>query len=809
MASRSATKKDKTEELKKPRGKLELTALNKETGLTAEQVKERTLKGYANTPVESPTKTVKQIILGNILTYFNLIFVILAVCLLVVGAIKDITFMIIVIINTTVGIVQQLNAKKTLDKLTIISEPRIRVIRDGTEYSVASADLVQGDLVIFEHGSQICADARVCQGSVRVNESLVTGESDEIEKGPGDTLLSGSFIVSGQCSAILEKVGDESFVSHLTLEAKKDRKKAKGMMYSLDNLVKVIGVVLIPVGVLLFLRHLLTLGIDLQTNVSKTTAALIGMIPEGLYLLADIALTVSIIKLAKKKTLVHDMKCIETLARVDVLCVDKTGTITEDRMSVKDFIVIEPSYCSEQAARKLIGDFVGNMDTENNTMMALKETFSVTAPRKATETVAFSSVTKCSSASFSDNTTFILGAPEFALGEMYQQYSKVIERYAADGNRVLVFCELTPVFKKPLAFILLQNNIRPDAKKTFGYFTEQGVEIKVISGDNPLTAAAAAAQAGIPNSDKSVNLALVPDEKFEEAVLTYTVFGRVTPDQKRRILRILKENGHTVAMTGDGVNDVLALKEADCSIAMASGSEVASQISQLVLLDSNFSSMPHIVSEGRKVINNIQRSASLFIVKNIFSLFMALLAIIIAFEYPFAPRQITLVSALTIGLPGFLLALEKNNERVKGKFIKNIILKALPGGLTDIVVVSAVLILADAFSIPMDMATTMATLLMCFVGIGVVIMVSWPLTWRRGIFIGIIVVLLVLAIVLLSWYFTLVPLTKGPAVITGILTLLIPSLLISFSKTVEVCETGYYKLKEFIIKKKNEADEEI
>ncbi|MBQ7599699.1 MAG: HAD-IC family P-type ATPase, partial [Clostridia bacterium] len=443
MAFDFLKKKTKKEDEKKPRGKLELTGINTETGLTPEQVRERTLKGYANTPVVAPTKTVKQIILGNILTYFNLIFVILAVFLLVVGAIKDTTFMIIVVINTTVGIVQQINAKKTLDKLNIISEPRIRVIRGGQEFSVPSADLVQGDLVIFEHGSQICADARVCGGSVRVNESLVTGESDEIEKNSGDVLLSGSFIVSGQCSAILEKVGDESFVSHLTLEAKKERKKAKGMMYSLDNLVKIIGIVLIPIGVLLFLRQFLGLGMDLQSTVTKTTAALIGMIPEGLYLLADIALTISIIKLAKKKTLVHDMKCIETLARVDVLCVDKTGTITENRMTVKDFVTIEPSYCSEQAVKKLLGDFVGNMDAENATMQAMKEAFSVTTPRKAVETVAFSSVTKCSSASFADNTTFILGAPEFTLGERYQQYAKTIEGYAAGGNRVLVFCEVT------------------------------------------------------------------------------------------------------------------------------------------------------------------------------------------------------------------------------------------------------------------------------------------------------------------------------------------------------------------------------
>lgn len=766
-------------------------------GLSRREVKERAENGLSNTRVEPLTKSVKSIVLSNVFTYFNLIFVILALGLALVGAFTDMTFMIIVIINTAIGIFQEIQAKKALDKLSIIDDPDIKVIRQGEVFTIKADALVRDDIVIFEQGTQICADAKVLEGNIRVNESLVTGESDEIDKNPGDDLLSGSFIVAGSCKAVLVNVGKDSYVSKLTIAAKKERKKAKGMMRSLDKLVLVIGIAIIPIGILMLVRQHIWLGMDIRSSVQGTTSALVGMIPEGLYLLADIALSVSVIKLARRKTLVHDMKCIETLARVDVLCVDKTGTITEDKMTVTGVIPFNPAFYSEEAVRQLIANFVSNVQSENATMHALKAEFTTPNPLKAVSYVPFSSVTKCTTVSFADGKTYILGAPEFTMQDKYQEYKAVIDKYAFEGNRVLVISDSTTLIS-PIAMILMQNNIRNDALKTFTYFEEQGVEIKVISGDNPLTVSAAAKKAGIKNAEKAVNMFTVLEEEFEKTVLENTVFGRVTPEQKKKILRILKKNGHTVAMTGDGVNDVLALKEADCSIAMASGSEVASQVSQLVLMNSDFSAMPSIVGEGRRVINNIQRSASLFLVKNIFSFFLAILSIVAAFAYPFVPRHITLISALTIGLPGFFLALERNFERVKGGFIKNIIMKALPAALTDIFIIGATLILSYEFKIDQPVTSTMATVLMFFVGVAMLIYISQPLNKSRIIIIAGVVVLFILAVILLGGFFNLAPLTSGAVVLIIILTLLIPTAMFSFDFLVKKSEVLVKKIYEMI-----------
>ena len=768
---------------KAEQAKPELTpaAADPRQGLNPEQVQERLEKGYGNTPVNSPTRTVGQIIRGNVFTYFNLVFVILAAALAAVGAFTDMTFMAIVLINTGIGIIQEVNAKRTLDKLSLISEPRARVVRQGEVRECLNEELVRDDVVIFSAGSQICADAEILEGEVRVNEALITGESDEIEKKPGDSLLSGSFVVSGTCRARLVKVGAESYVSRLTLEARKSgKKKQKGMMRSLDTLVKVIGILIIPLGVGIFLQQYHVLGMGLKENVQSTTAALVGMIPEGLYLLADVALAVSVVKLARKKTLVHDLKCIETLARVDVLCVDKTGTITENDMKVTGLAPLDGSKETEDKMERILRDFAANMEEGNATMKAIRERYPALAPRKALKTVPFTSVTKCSRVLFDNQEEYILGAAEFILGDRYESVAAQVQEYAVRGCRVLLLARAREGSPEPMGLVLLQNPIRPEAAKTFRYFADQGVTVKVISGDNPATAAAAAGQAGIPDCERWLDLSAFTGEDYSEAVRNYTVFGRVTPEQKKKLIEALKKEGHTVAMTGDGVNDVLALKAADCSVAMASGSEVACQVSHLVLLNSNFSAMPSVVAEGRQVINNIQRSASLFLVKNIFSFVLALISLFAAFEYPLSPIQISLVSTLTIGIPGFVLALEKNRDRVKGSFMRNVLFQALPAGLTDVIVVMGAILFGMAFDIPQAEISTIVVILMGMVGFAMLVRISRPFTPARGILTGLLMTLFVLALCLIPGFFFITALSFGGWMVLGTLILLIPSVLKAF-----------------------------
>ena len=754
-------------------------------GLSAADVQDRTDKGYANLSVTSPTNTVRHIILSNVFTYFNFIFFALAAALICVGSFNNLTFLGVILVNTAIGIVQELNAKRTLDKLTLLAEPRAAVVRDGKESAIPTESLVVDDIVIFSAGNQICADAVVVSGEVQVNESLVTGESDEITKRAGDSLLSGSFIVSGVCRARLDKVGHDSFVSKLTLDAKKSSKSGHpGMMRSLTRLVQVIGVVIIPMGIALFLRQRAMLDLTTKENVEKTTAALIGMIPEGLYLLANVALAVSVVKLAKKETLVHDLKCIETLARVDVLCVDKTGTITEPVMEVEQIISLNEQ-TSEAKLESLLTDFAGNMAADNNTMQALKNRFGKPRFRKAVSVQSFSSTTKTSGVSFGDAEHYLLGAPEFLLKDGYDLWRAHIEPYAATGCRVLMFAHVgADRILTPLGLVLLTNKIRPNARATFEYFTEQGVAIKVISGDNPLTVSAAAAAAGIPDADNGIDLSTVKtDEALEDAAASYTVFGRVTPEQKRKLVRYLKKAGHTVAMTGDGVNDVLALKEADCSVAMASGSDVACQVSHLVLLNSDFASMPSVVAEGRQVINNIERSASLFLVKNIFSFVLSLISIFAVFAYPLTPVQLSLISTTTIGIPAFFLALEKNENLVRGKFLRNVLFRALPAALTDLFIIGGVILFEHAFSLENEMISTISTILMGGVGFAMVFRISRPFNWKRAVLLGGLLTLFVGTMLIVPGFLSLAPIDFQGALVLVVFALLIPSVLFAFSRS--------------------------
>ena len=711
-------------------------------GLTSQQVQEHRLHGWLNRSVEPPSKTTKEIIHENVFTYFNLIFAILAVLLILVGSFRDLTFLPVIIANTLIGIIQEIRAKQVLDKLTMLNAPHATVVRDGKKSVIDAEELVIDDIVIFKAGNQVCADAVVSAGEVQVNESLLTGESDEITKRRGDKLMSGSFIVSGQCHARLDRVGEDSYISKLTLQAKQMQSGEQSeMIRSLDKLVKWVGVAIIPIGLVLFSQAFFFQHDGFRESVTSMIAAVIGMIPEGLYLLASVALAVSSIRLAQKKVLLHDMKCIETLARVDVLCVDKTGTITENTMKVQDVIETE-EYDSDTMAplRTMLSDFSAAMTRDNITMAAMKEYFTNGSGKKPVSKTGFSSATKYSSVTFEDG-VYVLGAPEFVLKEKYGVYAEEITEHASTGARVLVFGSYDDEVDgkpldhgiTPLGFVLLANPIREAAKETFEYFAEQGVEVKVISGDNPVTVSKVARQAGIKNADRYVDASELENEReLEKAVLNNTVFGRVTPDQKRKFVRILKQAGHTVAMTGDGVNDVLALKDADCSIAMASGSDAAAQASQLVLLESDFSCMPQVVLEGRRVVNNIQRSASLFLVKNIFSFLLSLISVVFMFTYPLEPSQISLISMFTIGIPAFFLALEPNKNIIKGHFLTNVFLKALPAAITDALAVGALVIFGRTFGVDSTDISTAATMLLAIVGFMILYKISAPMNKIRA-----------------------------------------------------------------------------
>jgi cation-transporting ATPase E len=770
-------------------------------------VQKRIEQGEVNTPVDPPSKSEKEIICSNVFTYFNLIFFIIAVLLILVGSFRDLTFLPVIIANTLIGIVQELRSKKVLDNLSLLNAPKNTVIRDGQKRVVPAEELVLDDIVVFSAGNQIPADAIVEDGTVLVNEALITGETDQIEKKAGDTLLSGSFIVSGECHARIERVGKDSYVSQLTLEAKamNDEEESE-MIRSLNRLVKFVGVVIIPIALILFGQQYFINGCSVRDSVTATVAAVLGMIPEGLYLLASIALVVSVMRLATQKVLVHNMKCIETLARVDVLCVDKTGTITDNTMTVKKLLPLcrkpkqtavaavcaqdadvqslqmtiagaevqnfgeaaetqsreeaaerneapisaatadsadgQPAEETEFTAEALaeaelaIGDFAAAMATDNMTMKAIKEYFRKRSGKRPEKVYPFSSATKYSGAIFEDG-SYVLGAPEFILRETYDEYADQITGWSSQGYRVLVFAKYMGTLDgraltqaaEPLGMILLANPVRSNAKETFSYFADQGVEIKVISGDNPLTVSEVAKEAGIIGAEKYIDASTLEDEAaLRMAARQYTVFGRVTPEQKRTLISSLKAAGHTVAMTGDGVNDVLALKDADCSIAMASGSDAAAQVSQLVLLESDFSRMPSVVAEGRRVVNNIERTASLFLVKNIFSLLLSILSIVLMVNYPLEPSQISLISMFTIGIPAFVMSLEKNTEPIKGHFLSNVLFKAFPGGLTDFLVVSTLYLFCIEFEVSAADVSTSSTIVLAIVGLMILYQIASPMT---------------------------------------------------------------------------------
>lgn len=702
-------------------------------GLTAAEVNARIEAGKINIADDSSDRTTGKIIRDNLLTYFNLIFLVITVLLCIAGAFRDLTFLPIIIGNILIGIVQELRAKKTLDKMKILNAGHAVVIRDGKRQKVTAEELVIDDLVWLSSGDAICADSVVVSGEITVNESMLTGEADGIVKKENEELLSGSFVVSGEGYARLTRVGNDSYISKLTNEAKALKKGEESeMIRSINMFVKVIGIIIIPMSVILFVQAFVFRNASFRTSITSMVASIIGLIPEGLYLLTTLALAVSMMKLAKDKVLLHDMKSIESLARVDVLCVDKTGTITKPEMTVTEIVSCDDSM------NEVFTDYVMSSIDNNATAVALKKYLNdnnvMNGKRTASKVYPFNSTVKYGAMAFNGD-YYVLGAPEFIIKTGFNNLKDDISQYTTKGYRVIVLAKAESLTKDgvidgeilPLGFVVLANEIRDNAVETFTYFKEQGVAIKVISGDNPATVSEVARQAGIENAEKYVDASTLTDNlMISEAIAKYTVFGRVTPKQKQQFVKALKMQGHTVAMTGDGVNDILALKDADCSVAMASGSEATAQAAQIVLLDSDFSRMPEIVLEGRRVVNNVQRSASLFLVKNIFSLLLTIFSTVLMISYPLMPSQVSLISMFTIGIPGFLLALEPNKSRIKGHFLGNVLLKALPAGLTDFFAVSALVICGHVFNIPSTDIATASTLLIAVVGFMIMIKISHP-----------------------------------------------------------------------------------
>ena len=751
-------------------------------GLSAADASLRLNNGYANENPEPTERTTGKIIADNVFTYFNLIFVTLAVMVISTGHYKELTFLPIVFANIIIGVVQELRSRSKLRALTIINAPKATVIRDGQVLQIPCDQAVLDDIAVFPASTQIYADAIVVSGECRVNEALVTGEADEITKTPGDTLLSGSFIVSGEVTARLDKVGRESFVAKLMLEAKKSGKKLRSeMMHALTRLVKMIGVIILPFGAVMLYQQLKVLHLPFAESMITTVAALIGMIPEGLYLLVSVALTVSVMRLAKRRVLVQEMRCIETLARVDVLCVDKTGTITEPEMNIREVVPLSPQY-NESVIAQLMADYLGEMPADNETTAAMLKFFNIPPRRRVSRRLAFTSATKYAGAELSDGSTYLVGAWDKLLSPHYAEAKTLCDDYSAEGYRVIMIAKYNGdvvsagngliAAPEPIALILLTNKIRDAAPATFKFFADSGVSIRVISGDNPQTVARIAADAGIEGAERYIDASeLKTERQIRRAAAEYVVFGRVTPDVKRRLIRAMKAEGHTVAMTGDGVNDVLALKDADCGIAMASGSEVACHVAQLVLLDSDFSAMTSVVAEGRRVINNIERSASLFLVKNIFSFAITALALIFTLSYPLTPSQLTLFNVMFIGVPSFVLALEPNRARVRGRFLSNVLLNSLPAGITDLAAILVVMFIAPRLGFTPAEQSTISTIVIAFVGLLMLIKVSRPLNNLRRALIVAMILGFTLGAIILSEMFNISPL-GGSATLATILTCL-------------------------------------
>lgn len=718
-----------------------------ENGLSDTQINSRIKDGRINGEQESHTKSIKQIVTENIFTFFNLLNIGLGFLIFLTGSYKNCLFLGVIFFNIVIGIAQEIRAKKVVDKLSLISAPKAVVLRNGEKKEIKTAEIVSDDLMILSPGRQICSDCIVVEGECEVNESLITGESDPVLKKNGDEMMSGSFVISGKVKARVNRVGNENFAAKITAGAKYLKKNNSVMLKALDTIIKVLAVCIVPVAIGLFVNSIIISEQPTDRAIVSTAAALIGMIPEGLYLLTSVVMAVSTIRLAAHKTLAQDMYCTETLARVDTLCLDKTGTITEGRMRVEGVEPLEKDFPVEKALTR----FAEVMGDDNPTFNAVKERWGANkgnAPKdkekqtvsKLIKTIPFSSARKWSAAEFEEG-SLVFGAPEFVLKEKYGDIKEKCEKAQKEGLRVLTLAfskeglseGKLPDNLKAQALIFIGDIIRKEAPDTLRYFEKQGVDIKIISGDNPVTVSRIANKAGVKNASLTVDMSRISDEEIPEAAEKYTVFGRVSPDQKLLLVKALKAAGHIVGMTGDGVNDVLALKEADCSIAMQSGSDAARSVSNLVLLDSNFASMPLVVAEGRRSVNNLQRSGTLFLTKTIYSSILAFIFIFLPIPYPFQPIQLTLISTLSIGTPSFLLALQSNTDIIRGGFIRNIMRTSLPQGIATAlcVIISAVICECLNFSTEaMSTVTTYAVTAVSFFTVSRVLKPVKP--WKIG-----------------------------------------------------------------------------
>ena len=741
-------------------------------GLTYEQVKKRKEDNLVNYDTSVPTKSIKRILFENFFTLFNFLNLFLALAIFLVGSYKNMLFMIIVIINTAISTIQEIHSKRVIDKLSIIAESKAKVIRDGKKEEIHINDIVLDDILELNTGNQISTDSIILDGKVQVNESCITGEPDSILKKVGDTLLSGSYIVSGKCIAKVEHIGEENYTAKISSGAKYVKKINSEIMISLRKIIRVLAFAIIPIGITLFYTQLHIQALSLQDAVVKTVAAVIGMIPEGLVLLTSTVLAVSVIRLSKSKVLVQELYCIETLARVDTLCLDKTGTLTEGIMEVKDFI---PLSKSKDEMFNILSNIAISSDDENSTIEAIRAYFNNTSKAfTVNQKIDFSSDTKWSGINFKEEGSYVIGAPEFVLKNDFKLYKDKIDKYSKD-YRVLILAHSSDTFKNNklpdnlnvIGIVLISDKIRKEASNTLKYFKEQGVDIKIISGDNPLTVSKIAKQVGIDEYDNYIDMStLKSDDEIKNIVTKYTIFGRVTPTQKEELIKSLKSNGKTVAMTGDGVNDILALKTADCSIAMANGSDATKNVSQLILLDSNFASMPKVVYEGRRTINNIERSASLFLVKTIYSTILALMFLFMQETYPFIPIQLTLISTVTIGIPSFILALEPNKERVKGNFLKNVISKSLPAGITVAISIFIISILNQNGYIPDEQYSSLSVIATGICGIILLFTLSktrngentkLPISIFRFSLAIILTIIFIIGLTEFDWFFNISP----------------------------------------------------
>jgi cation-transporting ATPase E len=756
-------------------------------GLTQEQVEERKRRGLINNTEKIETKTIGHIIKENLFTQFNILNGILAGLILLVGSFKNLMFMGVIFANILIGIIQEIRAKRAIDKLSPLASPKARVLRDGEKQEIAVYDLVLDDILVLAAGDQVCADCVILDGECEINAALITGESDTIPKKAGEHLLSGSFLSSGSCRARIEHVGKDNYTEKITKEANYPKLPNSEIMIWTNKLIKWIGFAIVPIGLMLFFKQYFLLKQPLNQSVISTIAALIGMIPEGLVLLTSVVLAVSVVRLAKQKALIQELYSVETLARVDTLCLDKTGTITENTMQLEAIVPL--CAISQEEVENAISALVNTLKNENPTNNALHMIRRPPPDWKCINTVSFSSERKWSGASFEGKGSFLMGAGDFMMKDQFEPIRPQADEYSRNGYRVLLLAHTDseldenrfPQNVTPLALILLSDRIRANARETLEYFFDQGVDIKILSGDNVLTVSSVAKRAGLWDADNYVDASKLESyEDIREAVDKYSVFGRVTPQQKHDIIKALKEKHHTVAMAGDGVNDVLALKESDCSIAMACGSDAARTISQVILMDSNFAEMPKIVSEGRRSINNLQRSAALYLVKTMFTMVISVMFLFISVSYPFQPIQFTLINALTIAVPSFILALEPNDELIQGKFIVNILKKAAPGTVS--MVFNMILLVAVAQFLPFtsEQISTLAVIITAYAGFLTLFRICMPFDARRTVLFFLMVTAFIIALTTFRSLFAVVPLTL-PMVFV-----LIPMMMVSASLMVAV-----------------------